>query len=202
MTGVRVGGQTRTLEVRELRGGALFLHAQPARPGVAVAWVASRPRTIDLKPDEVRHYLEEIGALETVGREWESGGRSPWRETYVKLAKAYVRVGEPVSDTSWSDPVGLPLELVPEADPTRLRNGDALTLRLLWQGRPLSGLAVGAVPSGAAAVLRPTDEDGRVTVALDRAGPWLLRATRVRRAEPPDTGWQSHFMTVTLNVTE
>jgi uncharacterized GH25 family protein len=46
-----------------------------------------------------------------------------WRETYVKLAKTFVRVGQPTADQSWREPVGLALEIVPLADPSTLLVG-------------------------------------------------------------------------------
>jgi uncharacterized GH25 family protein len=151
VTGFRLAGRTQPLQVEGARDGALALRAPAAGDGIAVAWVATHPRSIELKADDVRHYLEEIGALDTIGKQWEKSGRAQWRESYVKLAKTYVRVGQPASDASWSTPVGLALELVPELDPTRLVRGDTLRLRLLRQGRPLPKASVGAPARGSPA---------------------------------------------------
>jgi twitching motility protein PilT len=56
----------------------------------------------------------------------------------VKHAKTYVRVGRR-ADSSWSEPLGLGLEIVPTADPTSLRAGSPLQVRLLKDGQPLAG---------------------------------------------------------------
>jgi len=47
------------------------------------------------------------------------GGRGKrWREQYRKHAKAFLRVGEALgAPSSWREPVGLELEIVPEGDP-------------------------------------------------------------------------------------
>ena len=44
--------------------------------------------------------------------------------------KTFVRVGESGADRSWEQPVGIALEIVPAKDPTALRAGDELTVRL------------------------------------------------------------------------
>lgn len=72
---------------------------------MAALWIATRPRTLSLTPTEVQEYLREIGASEKVETRWRRQQR--WRETYVKLAKTYVRVGQPTGDPSWREPVSL-----------------------------------------------------------------------------------------------
>ncbi len=94
-------------------------------------------------------------------------------------AKAVVRVGD-TPDESWREPVGLGLEIVPLADPTRLRAGDAIAVRVLEEGRPLAGLALRAITRGRTPALVTTDASGEATVALAAGGPWLIAGTRPR----------------------
>jgi hypothetical protein len=88
-------------------------------------------------------------------------------------AKAVIRVGD-TDDRSWSEPVGLGLEIVPLGDPTRLHAGDALAVRVLANGRPLAGLALRALTRGGAPSSVTTDASGAATVALGAGGPWLI----------------------------
>jgi uncharacterized GH25 family protein len=194
-----VAGETSPLEPGAA-GRALLLRGQAKTAGVAAAWIATRGRTLTLTPKQVDEYLAEIGAAATVGAEWKKSGRKTWRETYVKLAKTFVRVGD-ASDRSWSEPVGLDFELVPEADPTRLSPGDRLSLVLLWQGRGVAGFPVGVVPAAPGkARLVATDAEGRLSLSLDQAGPWLLRATRLVPSAARPGEWESVFTTLTLEV--
>jgi uncharacterized GH25 family protein len=108
-----------------------------------------------------------------------------------------VRVGRGTRDTSWSAPVGLALEIVPETDPTEVAAGSKLVLRLLRGGAPLAGHPVAAQPAGGKPVLARTDDEGRVTLVLDREGPWLIKSTALRR-RPGSAEWESEFTTLTL----
>jgi uncharacterized protein DUF4198 len=195
-TGIRLGSRTVDLKILGATKSVLRLRSVPSQPGVATLWLASRPRTLELKDAEVEHYLKEIGAWETAGARWISGGRRPWRETYVKFTKTFVRVGS-AKDQSWSEPVGLGLELVPLVDPTTLRAGDDLGLQLLRDGRPVAGQAVAAQAAGRAPELRQTDEGGRVSFVTRADGAWLVKTTLV---EPAEGEWSSRFSTLTLSV--
>jgi uncharacterized GH25 family protein len=124
-----------------------------------------------------------------------------WRERYAKHTKTFVRVGEPQDDRSWAEPVGSELEIVPEKDPTALRVGDELQVRVLKGGAPHRDFALNAVAGGAAkGETKRTDAEGRAVFRLNKAGPWLLRGTDVRRTTEPDADWESDFATLTLSV--
>ena len=180
---------------------ALRLKARFSQTGIAAVWIESKPRSLELKAAEVKEYLEEIGAWESVGREWESKGMGRWRESYTKNAKTYIRVGEPEGDDSWARPVGMTLEFVPEKDPTRLGPGEELPVRLLQDGRPVPGLAVGLLAGNAkSGSLSKTDSEGRVRLRFKRGGWWLIRATLLKRSSKPDLDWESRFTTLTIFV--
>jgi hypothetical protein len=196
----RVGGREIAMGVGPAWQYALRLRAWMAVPGLAVCRVALGPRALDLDPAEVEHYLDEIGAREAVGSAW-SAQPEPrrWRETYTKHAKAVVRVGD-TPDDSWRAPVGLALEIVPLSDPTVLKAGDALAVRVLKNGRPLAGLALRAVTRGRAATFAKTDADGRTSLALPACGPWLIAGTELRASSARPGEWESDFTTLTLDV--
>jgi hypothetical protein len=197
-SGVRLGGRTGELSPGRAASGALPLTARMEGEGVAALFVSSRPRTLDLTHDDVEHYLKEIGAWDTVGAEWRKGGRKPWRETYSKVATSFVRAGAGAAagDRSWAVPIGLPLEIVPTSDPTSVHVGESVSFRVLREGQPVAGQAVGAQPAGGATVLSTTSASGHVSFRLDKGGPWLIKTTVI--APGPAGGWDSVFATVTL----
>jgi uncharacterized protein DUF4198 len=195
--GVRLQGRVLDFGGRTRGARALVLTARPDASGLAAIFVSTKPRTLTLKPSQVTEYLEEIGAAQEIVRAWrERKGPKTWRESYRKHAKAFVRVGE-APDAAWTEPVGLPLEIVPERDPSALRAGSELTLRVLKQGEPVPEFAVAAVMQGTPRRLVRTGPDGRATLPLDRAGVWLLAGTELR---PSGDAWESDFTTLTLEV--
>ena len=201
-SGLRLAGKTTELTLGEKGKDALALTATTASAGVATLFVELHPRTLDLTPEEVDEYLAEIGAAPSV-RERYLAMPTPrrWRETYTKHAKTFVRVGEPDADRSWTEPLGLAFELVPESDPTALQPGGQLAVRLLRGGKPAAGMAIGLVREGSPdGVLRTTDESGRATFSLPTAGRWLLRATDLRPSDSKDVDWLSDFTTLTFEV--
>lgn len=197
---VRLAGKINPLALGSA-SRALTLSGILKEAGVATAWITTRPRSLTLTPEQVEHYLAEVGAADTIGEQWKRSGHTAWRETYVKTAKTIARVGDAISDSSWAEPAGISLEIVPDSDPTQLKQGDLLSIRLLWQGKPLPDLAVGAAAaSPAKPALARTDAQGRASFKLDRSGPWLLRATLIRSSEARKGEWDSVFTTLTLNV--
>lgn len=201
-SGVRLGGKATALTVGEKGKDSLALAGATPRAGVATVFVELHSRTLDLTPEEVEEYLAEIGAPPSV-RERYLATPAPrrWRETYTKHAKTFVRVGEPDDDRSWVEPLGLAFELVPESDPTALKPGQELAVRLLRGGKPAAGMAIGLVREGSPeGVLRTTDDAGRATFPLPRGGRWLLRATELRPSDGKDVDWESDFTTLTFEV--
>lgn len=199
-SGLRVRGKTLRFRGLETEKNTLLLTRAAETPGIAVAWVELKPKSIDLAANEVAEYLAEIGYPE-LARDLAAKPPSRWRELYRKHAKTFVRIGAGEADGSWRDPVGMDLEIVPESDPTALRAGASLSVRVLGGGKPLEGFPLAAVSAaGPGRTLARTDADGRARFALDRAGPWLLAGTKLARSARPDADWESGFTTLTLSV--
>ena len=198
-SGIRLGGQTAVLEPQAPTASALRLSGKAAAAGIATLWAVSKPRTLTLKADEVKHYLEEVGAPASVAERWRKQQR--WRESYTKLAKTYVAVGSVADDMSWQEPVGLALEMIPLQGPADLRPGTQFAVRVLRGGKPLPGLSLSAAGPGPGNPLTAhTDSDGRAVFRLDRAGPWLLRGTLIEESSGSDRDWDSLFATLVVSV--
>ena len=194
-------------KVEQLRGGrsrptSLRYTWTPRAPGVATIAVELAPKTLTLEPKLIEEYFQEIHAGPSIRAQWDSIPMpKQWRESYVKHATSFVRVGAPKGDSSWALPVGLGLEIIPERDPTALVAGDVLPVRVLLHGAPLPGIAVGARREGQSSEsFVPTDAAGRASVRLPRAGRWLLFGTDLRRAKEAGLEWRSDFITTTIGV--
>jgi uncharacterized GH25 family protein len=181
---------------------SLELRVPLSDPGIATIWLSLAPKSIELNRKEVQHYLDEIDAPALLMQAWYAGkGSKPWREIYSKHAKTFVRVGRPKADRSWSEPVGMPLEIVPEKDPTALRAGDEFPVRVLKNGAPLIDFSLGIVHDGKTnRAFKKTDAAGRAVFKLARPGKWLLRGTELRSSNKPATDWESDFATLSFEV--
>jgi uncharacterized GH25 family protein len=198
----RLAGKAFDITNKAAAAGSLQFKGTLPETGVATLGLKLPAHTIELKPDEVEHYFEEVSASEALRKEW-AAMKEPrrWRESYTKHPKTFVRVGEPHADRSWAEPVGMDLEIVPEKDPTALKTGDDFPVRVLLKGKPLANFALNAVSAGETkGETRRTDADGRVTFTFNKPGPWLLRGTDIRKATGGDAAWESDFATLTLNV--
>jgi uncharacterized GH25 family protein len=178
---------------------SLVVKGRVATEGVAVVYAEFLPREIDLTPEDVEHYLEEIGAPESVRRAWkEAGPDAKFHETYTKHARTYLRVGDGGDATGCLGPVGFNIDFLPDRDPTSLKVGDSLTIKVIRGGKELEGFAVGAVRAGDEATLQRTNQSGMVAIAIDGPGWWLVRGTELRRRA--DGTWESDFTTLTFFV--
>jgi hypothetical protein len=200
-SGVRAGAKELRFSGRSLRKTSLRLAAPIDRACVAAAWLVLKPRIVQRTPGEVREYLARIGST---GMAAAAPPPAPWREVEGVSVKAFVRVGVPESvDRSWADPVGLPLEIVPERDPTLLTAGDVLPLRVFLEGRPIEGIAIVAFsPTGGGRGAVTTDPDGRARIALGEPGAWLLTGTRLERDSARGADWKSDATSLYLVVRE
>ena len=199
--GFRLGREEQRLT--EFKSGEQALQTERTfrSNGVATIWLQLNPKDIDLSDDDVAHYLEEARASEEVQRAWAAQkGREKWKELYTKCAKTCLAVGDAQGDRSWAEPVGMALEMVPLADPTTLRAGQAAKFKLLRNGESLANAAVALHTEGDAAPrFATTDAQGVATFPLEKAGPTMLATVYLR---PPAKGkpWESEFSTLTFAV--
>ena len=198
----RLDGKTSDLSAPAPEKKSVEFRVALSNPGVAAIWLSLAPQPIQLKGGEVKHYLDEIDAPAAIRQAWASAkGSRQWREVYSKHAKTFVRVGQPKADNSWNQPVGLPLEIVPEKDPTSLRAGDEFPVRVLKNGAPLADFSLGIVREGSSLrSFQKTDAKGHVAFKVGRSGRWLLRGTELRNSTKPATEWESDFTTLTFDV--
>jgi uncharacterized GH25 family protein len=127
---------------------------------------------------------------------------------YVESAKGVANVGALADPAAVSVPVGLPLEIIPLANPATVKPGGPLPLKLLWRGEPLAGAPVYARYAGleeiagspeARAFYGLTDRDGLVTVVPTVDGEWIVTARAEKPFDDPsrcakeDYGTSLHF---------
>ena len=98
---------------------------------------------------------------------------------YVKSIKTFFTVGTP-TDT-YKSICGFEIEMIPQKNPTALRKGDKLPVKIIFRGNPAPDVPVFAIYEGFKAkdhsdqpVQTKTNVDGIAEILVDRAGKWLV----------------------------
>lgn len=145
--------------------------------GTHVLAFESRHSFSELDGPKFTEYAEKEGLTAILkDREKRKTEDKPGRELYSRRAKTLINVGggEP-GDVS--APVGHTLEIVPLKNPYALKAGEALTVRVLFNGAPLAGATIDF--DDLTDQLDPlqsavTDEEGDASFNIDGAGPFKL----------------------------
>lgn len=188
------GADRRRLAMTPLQNLPRALLLRAAATGVATCWAQLQPFEIELAPQTVQIYFDEIDAPAAVREAWaEMQARGvPWRERYTKHARVALRGGS-------ARPTGMAMDLLLESAEPAIRPGDTLVFQLLRDGRPLAGLSL-ELRGERDASWHKTDAQGRVRVAAPQPGRWLLRGTELRLAG--GDRWESRFVTLAFEVAE
>ena len=110
------------------------------------------------------------------------------RGKVVYCAKTLLEISPSPEGTSRTAPssvtaeAGLPLEIVPLADPAVLRPGDDCPLQAVFRGDPLAGAEIrveGACRGWGNPILLKTGPEGGACFRLEGAGSWLITVCRV-----------------------
>lgn len=164
----------------------------------------SRPSAVTLGAETFEQYLREEGLEHVIAQRATDGkSRAPGRELFARSVKSLVWIDGEEPQPPALAPLGLPLELVPAIDPYTLKPGSSLDLQLLYDGRPAAGILVVAMAqSNPHRTQRArTDDAGRVTLALDHAGPWLIKAVHMAAAPAgSEADWMSWWTSLTFSI--
>jgi len=186
-----------------VEGKSLVAEVTPG-PGVTLVAAVTHPRLIVLEAPVFTEYITEEGLEQTVAARAARGeSEKAGRERYSKVTKLALCAEGQGAD--FRQLLGLQVEIVPETNPCELRVGDTLRVQVLFEGRPLANVRVGAGYAGVHGHHYPvwvkTDAEGRAAIPLDRSGAWFVRTLHmIPSSEFEDADWQSWFSTLTFEV--
>jgi Domain of unknown function (DUF4198) len=169
-------------------------------PGLAIVWHRRAPETVVFETMERFEQNLVLEGLETLAEVHRQTGKplSGIRENYVRCAKALLQVGGPGGNDR---AVGLPLELIAEANPYAHGPGQPLPVRLLYAGKPIGGILVKVFnrDDPASPQRLRTDADGRVAIDVARPGEYLVSAVHMLPAKPEEKAhWSSLWASLTF----
>jgi uncharacterized GH25 family protein len=176
-----------------------------ASPGLQWLGYRSSNSFVTLEPKKFEDYLREEG-LESIVAERARRGESekPSRELFSRCAKALLSPPG-ASGAGFDRALGFTLELIPEKNPDALRAGEELPVRLLFEGKPLEGALVVALPyeHPDQKLSQRTDAKGRARLRLPQGGVWLVKAVHMvaaPAAEASRADWQSLWASLTFEI--
>lgn len=202
-------------------GTSLRLEHPTATSGQHVIGVQLAPRSVRESPASFRRYLDLEGAPEARQR-YERGGLLPRSggdsitRRYAKYAKTVVEIGR--GPRAFQRLLDHPLEFVPTTDPSGLRVGDTLRVRLVLLGKPAAAahLHAGSVAGDSATALTDTgtarraatrdvkletDADGIAAVVITQPGLWNIRTLQIiPAAKGSGADWDVHWATLVFSV--
>jgi hypothetical protein len=195
----------------DLKGGAIAGEPAAARvalrsEGTSIIALRMAPSRITLKARDFEDYLRHEGHDEILeARAQGRNARSKERERYTRYVKTLVRAGDPSSVALTA--LGLPIEIVPEAQPETVTPGGSLPVRVLFEGEPYPGGRLCATHAGhsqehdAYAWCGRLDAEGRAVVPITAPGWQILRITRMRPVPGGGRiGWESFWAALTFEV--
>ena len=112
-------------------------------------------------------------------------------ERYSRCAKSILQVGpaDARSQTQVSKPVGLTLEIVPEANPYSVQRSSSLPIRVIYANHPLAGALVKLTNLKDDATpfeTHLTDQNGHASFTMPTSGSWLLNVIWTKALPPSD----------------
>ena len=209
ITAARILGATdeENIAARSIDGPSLVLRHRPRSTGQKVIGVSLDWRNVNETAESFRRYLVLEGAEDALKRYEQSGTlpTAPIVRRYAKYAKTVVEFGE--GPRAFARSLEHPLEFTPLSDPSVLRAGSVLSVRLVFKGKPLSKARVHAGIAPAKDKPRATDlelissDDGVISVPLPASGLWNVRAIHVTPAPAGVSAhWEVHWASFVFSV--
>lgn len=169
-------------------------------PGLVIMAHYSTPEPLTFETwEKFESYLRLEGLERIIDLHRKQGKpKTGIKEVYSRCAKLLLDVGG--KGRGEDRATGMPLELIAEKNPYRLDAAEELPVRVLYQGKPLAGVQITAIAKADPAVRRNvrTNIDGRASIALPFAGPWLLNAVHMLE---PAANEKAHWSSLWASMT-
>ena len=149
-------------------------------PGFLILGYRSSRTPITLEAEKFEKYLQDEG-LDAVVKARAAKNESVKPGNEVSPGARNRVAGNGTGEAGFDGTLGFTLELVAESNPLKLRAGDTMKMRLLYEGRGLAGGLVKLTQRddpGNTATAR-TGADGTVSFKLPRKGVWLARVVHM-----------------------
>jgi Domain of unknown function (DUF4198) len=185
----QLGNRKIDVRTQDIRGGGAGFSITLQQPGVALVAVGLKPSIMQMSAEELGVELRKLH----MGRPFQDEVKARVGERRARVgmrthAKVFVRVGLPVeADRDWERAMGTELELVPGQNPTSLRAGSSIRVKVWHRGAAVPQVAVNfRTVDGSQQHVAYTDAEGWAEANLGVAGTWLVDGSILQF--PSDSG--------------
>jgi uncharacterized GH25 family protein len=171
--------------------------------GTQLITLQSNKATIELDAAKFNAYLEEDG-LENIiqlRKEQNKTGEGA-KERYQRFAKLLLQSGTKM-DEVYKRNVGLRLEIIPDTNPSKLKSGDYLGCKVLFENKPLAHQLVKVFSVVGNRVFLQnmyTENDGTIKFPISSTGPWMVSTVRMLPSEAPEFDYDSFWASLVFGV--
>ena len=166
----------------------------------------STNKFIELKPEEFLAYLKEDGLQNAIDYRKENGELdSMGREFYQRSVKTIFQVGDRTHG-AYKKQTSLPIDIIPLSNPYKFKKGDTLTVRILFQKKPLTNSLVKVwhrVNNETEKIELLSNENGEIRFHVKAIGSWMISTVKmIRLPETDEAQWQSYWGSLTFGYTK
>lgn len=158
---------------------------------------------IELEAGEFNASLKEDGLDEAyTQREKTNALDKRGKELYARYSKLFVQAGKK-TDNLFKKAVGLPLEIMPEQNPTQLKAGSRVSFKVLFKGKPEFGARVKVWNHyNNRTTMQPvfSQQDGRIEALISSPGMWMVSVVKMIPSKDPKADWESFRATLVFGV--
>jgi uncharacterized GH25 family protein len=167
--------------------------------GLSTMW-----RENSLKAAEFNEYLTLEGIPDILeNRKRDKELEIDGRYRYSKYVKTILQVGNKQSD-NYKTALGYAVEMIPQANPYKLKKGATIEILCLKDGKPLAGQTVltGRETGGKLAAEKSvrSDDKGIIKIKLDGAGKWYAKFINMVKVDDPKLNYESKWATLTFEI--
>jgi uncharacterized GH25 family protein len=195
------GKKDLTASVKKTKGSNL-IHKMAAQ-GTHLFTLRSNKAFIQLEADKFNEYLAEDGIENIIQhRKDQSETASPAKEHYQRFAKLLLQAGT-ATDEVYKRNVGFPLEIIPDANPYRLKSGDYLGCKVLFENKPLAHQMVkvwSLVGNRTFLQNMYTENDGTIKFPISSTGPWMVSTVRMEPSAGGEVDYESMWASLVFGV--
>lgn len=199
------GKQKEDLTAQALATDSLSIEFKCKKKGTHLLATRSNNSFIELEADKFNEYLKEDGIDNILALREKKGelGKSS-REFYQRCAKSLLQAGKKTDDT-YAINCGMPLEIIPLQNPYDLKIGDKLSVKILFEGKPLADAVVRSwqkVDETKTNQARfRTNARGIADIELNAKGIWMISLVKmVETSDKSQSDYQSYWGSLTFEM--